>query len=242
MRIIGTWKCKSDLLSLRIFLIFRIFFVGIEIGCIYLYTYIAAHWHWHIRLVSWMKNWFLEEKSHWSFMSHDRSKCGWSILIHRKYQKVHSCVKNILQRQTLLLLFFFKTIFFTDILTRIVAVLFSWVKVKREEKIRPKSTFQIKIANVKEIRESSFLRRIVKHSSLVVSSIVVYYGSKGLKNQSPRIIFQTTFFWKMNLQNCSKIVTKLPACCRKNMHKNTEPSRLILWQINCQWNHIFIVN
>ena len=114
--------------------------------------------------------------------------------------------------------FFFKTIFFTDILTRIVAVLFSWVKVKREEKIRPKSTFQIKIANVKEIRESSFLRRIVKHSSLVVSSIVVYYGSKGLKNQSPRIIFQTTFFWKMNLQNCSKIVTKLPACCRKK-HK-----------------------
>lgn len=81
-----------------------------------------------------------------------------------------------------------------------------------------KSTFQIKIANVKEIRESSFLRRIVKHSSLVVSSIVVYYGSKGLKNQSPRIIFQTTFFWKMNLQNRSKIVTKLPACCRKK-HK-----------------------
>ena len=138
--------------------------------------------------------------------------------------------------------FFFKTIFFTDILTRIVAVLFSWVKVKREEKIRPKSTFQIKIANVKEIRESSFLRRIVKHSSLVVSSIVVYYGSKGLKNQSPRIIFQTTFFWKMNLQNRSKIVTKLPACCRKNINKNTEPRRLISWQINCQWNHIFIVN
>ena len=26
MRIIGAWKCKSDLLSLRIFLIFRIFF------------------------------------------------------------------------------------------------------------------------------------------------------------------------------------------------------------------------
>ena len=112
------------------------------------------------------------------------------------------------------LFFFFLTIFFTDILTRIVAVLFSWVKVKREEKIRPKSTFQIKIANVKEIRESSFLRRIVKHSSLVVSSIVVYYGSKGLKNQSPRIIFQTTFFWKMNLQNRHQI-----ACLLSKKHK-----------------------
>ena len=119
-----------------------------------------------------------------------------------------------------LFFFFFLTIFFTDILTRIVAVLFSWVKVKREEKIRPKSTFQIKIANVKEIRESSFLRRIVKHSSLVVSSIVVYYGSKGLKNQSPRIIFQTTFFWKMNLQNRSKIVTKSQiACLLSKKHK-----------------------
>ena len=36
---------------------------------------------------------------------------------------------------------FFKTIFFTDILTRNVAVLFSWVKVKREEKIRTKINF-----------------------------------------------------------------------------------------------------
>ena len=240
MRIIGTWKCKSDLLSLRIFLIFRIFFVGIEIGCIYLYTYIAAHWHWHIRLVSWMKNWFLEEKSHWSFMSHDRSKCGWSILIHRKYQKVHSCVKNILQRQTLLLLLLFFKLFSLLIFWQELLLFFfhGW-KWNERKKFVLKSTFQIKIANVKEIRESSFLRRIVKHSSLVVSSIVVYYGSKGLKNQSPRIIFQTTFFWKMNLQNRHQIC--LPVV-EKNINKNTEPSRLISWQINCQWNHVFIVN
>ena len=67
---------------------------------------------------------------------------------------------------------------------------------KREEKIRPKSTFQIKIANVKEIRESSFLRRIVKHSSLVVSSIVVYYGSKGLKTNRQGSFFKQLFFEK----------------------------------------------